>query len=170
MKKEWLSKTGFYSANTTDKRSSQPPPSSISSITGTHHPGITSNATRDNGKTPRNYNDDPGMQVEILLSRISKENPRMGIKLPRLQSKQENKSNTNPPKNAEQHRTHSGPEDCLEIDILPNIPSSAGYKYDRCILQIFICLPNTRYDCQNSRKKHRRRNDKTLLFAKIIPI
>ena len=52
-----------------------------------------------------------------------------------------------------------GPEECQEVDIMPNLPSSNGYQQ---IITILL-LPHARYDCQNGSALHHRRNDKTML-------
>ena len=62
-----------------------------------------------------------------------------------------------------------GPEDCLEVDILPNLPSSNGYTMmdnnDGRFLSIPLRIPYARHDSQNSRPMHNRRNDTPLLPA-----
>ena len=48
------------------------------------------NNSRTNGKTPRNHKNDPRMQIEILLPRISKKNQTMGATVCRLHQMQKN--------------------------------------------------------------------------------
>ena len=43
-----------------------------------------------NGKTSRNHTNDPGMQIKVLLPRISKKNPTMGNAMRGLHQVQEN--------------------------------------------------------------------------------
>ena len=64
-----------------------------------------------------------------------------------------------------------GPEDRLEVDIQPNLPSSNGYKPIITMMdgifsfRLSLRIPYARQDCSNSRKLAHRRNDKTLLFT-----
>ena len=70
------------------------------------------------------------MQNEVLLPGTRTENQSLGNKLPpRLYRQQKDRHETNTPINAKQHRFYNGREDCLEVDILPNLPSSNGYKH-----------------------------------------
>ena len=51
-----------------------------------------------------------------------------------------------------------GPEDILQMDILPNLPPSGGYDHilrcHRCLLQILVCLSCNSYYCHSSIKSH----------------
>ena len=60
-----------------------------------------------------------------------------------------------------------GPEDCLEVDILPNLPSvkwiPTHYNDDGCFFTLPFRLPDKGYDSKNRRTMHNRRHDTTLL-------
>ena len=60
----------------------QVPPSNINPLTPNNR--ISKSISRINGKTPRNHDDDPRMQIKILLPRISQKNQTMGIAVRRL--------------------------------------------------------------------------------------
>ena len=61
--------------------------------------------SRTNGKAPRNHQNDPRMQIEILLPWLSKENQTMRIAMRRLHRIQKNQQQTNLTENDQQHRT-----------------------------------------------------------------
>ena len=44
---------------------------------------------------------------------------------------------TDPSKTVKQYRIDHGTEDCLEVDILPNLPSSNGYQHIITMMDVF---------------------------------
>ena len=92
---------------------------------------------RTNGITSRNHKNDTRMQIEILLPWLSKENQAMGNAMRRLHQIQKNQQLPNPTENDQQYRTRIVPKDILEIDILPNLPNSAGYQNIVTMIDVF---------------------------------
>ena len=62
-----------------------------------------------------------------------------------------------------------GPEDCLEVDILPKLTPiewiQTHHNNDGRVLPLPLRIPYTRHDCQNSRPMYNRRNEASLLLT-----
>ena len=62
-----------------------------------------------------------------------------------------------------------GPEDILEIDILSNLPNSAGYQNNVTMIDVFslylFAYPTQNTYSEDNGTMHCRRHDKTCIFA-----
>ena len=63
-----------------------------------------------------------------------------------------------------------GPEDCLEVDILPNLPSSNGYKHIITRMDVFsrYLFAYHTQDMTASRTLYHRCDEKTLLSTNSL--
>ena len=68
----------------------------------------TESHSRTNGKTSRNHQNDPRMQIEILLPWLGKEDQTMGNAMRRLHQTQKNQQQPYPTENDQQYRTRIG--------------------------------------------------------------
>ena len=75
------------------------------------------------------------MQREILLSRSRPQIQSLGNQLPRLHCQQTNRYETNTMLSNTEFPM--GPEDCLERNILPILPSSNGYQHIITMTDVF---------------------------------
>ena len=79
------------------------------------------------------------MQKEILLCGNSSRNPSLGTSCSDcIANKRISRRQTRPKKLSNTEFT-MGPEDWLKLDILPNIPSSIGYKHIITNMDVFSC-------------------------------
>ena len=81
-------------------------PSNISPRTPYHR--TTESHSRTNGKTPGNHQNDPRMQIEILLPWLSKEDQTMGNAMRRLHQIQTNQQQSIQTKDDQHHGTRPG--------------------------------------------------------------
>ena len=93
--------------------------------------------TRTNGKTPRDHQNDPRLQIKILLPRLGKKNQAIGLNLQKLHQIQRINNCQIRPKMINNTEHVLGPEDILEIDTLPNLPNSAGYQNIVTLIDVF---------------------------------
>ena len=131
----------------------------------------TDSQRRTNGKTSRNHQNDPRMQIEILLPWLGKENQTKGIAMRRLHQIQKNQQHPNPTENDQQYRTrigtgrHTRNRHTAKPTKFCRIPDYC--HNDRCVLALPIRIPNAERHSEDNWTMHCRCHDKTRIFANV---
>ena len=118
-------------------------------------------------QAPRNYQNDTGMQSEILLSGSRTQNQSLGNQLPRLHCQQKNWHETDTSHGAKQYWIFHGTRRLfrsrytIESAFFKRIPTH--HNDDGRFLSLPLGLPDTRHDSKNSGKMHNWCHGKALL-------
>ena len=89
------------------------------------------------GETPRDHKNDPRMQIKILLPGIAKRIKQWVMQCEDCMKYKRINNSQIRPKMINNTEDVLGPEDILEIDILPNLPNWAGYQNIVTMIDVF---------------------------------